>query len=216
MEPDRTFLSALTGQMDNVRGMGRVGNTVYVTSVGTANTAPGRSVRMFDTSGSLLGFFPTPLSDGFHVFPHNGELLVSSSAANDDIHRYTLAGTSLGAFHNSTTVNFAEQMDYDVSGNILVAGFSSNSIHRLDPTTGAQINSFTASGARGVYQLGNGNILWSNSAGAHVFNTATGGSNQVYTGGGRFFDTFNPVPEPTTLAALGIGMAALLRRRKKA
>lgn len=209
-------LGAITGTLDNVRGMGRAGNTIYVTSVGTGNGAPGRQVRMYDTTGGFLGSFLTPASSGFHVFEHQGGLLVSSDAANDDIHRYSLAGADLGTFHNSTSINFAEQMTYDPSGNILVAGFSTNSIHRVDPTTGGLLSSFAASGARGVYQLGNGNVLWSNSAGAHIFNSATGGSTQIYTGGGRFFDNFSPVPEPASILGLGLAGAGLLRRRHRA
>lgn len=209
-----TSLGAITGTMDNVRGMGRVGNTIYVTSTGTGNGAPGRQVRMFDTTGAFQGNFLTPASSGFHVFAHQGNILVSSDAANDDIHKYTTAGVSLGAFHNSTGLNFAEQMDYATNGDILVAGFSTNQVARLDPNSGAIVGTFTASGVRGVYQLGNGNVLWTNSAGVHVFNTSTGGSTQVYAGGGRFLE-LAPVPEPVTLIGLAGGLALIVRRRRK-
>lgn len=211
-----TSLGAITGALDNIRGMGLIGGTVYVTNAGTANSAPGAAVRTFDTLGNSLGFFATPNAPSpFGILSHQGGMLVSSSSANDDVHRYTLAGASAGTFHNTTSLNFGEQMDHDQSGNVLVAGFSSNNVVRLDPNTGALINSFTASGARGVRQLGNGNILWSNGSGAFVFNTATGGSTQVYTGGGRYFDLYNPVPEPATMLAMFAGVSALALRRRK-
>lgn len=209
-----TSLGAVTGAMDNIRGMELLNGTVFVTNAGTANGAPGAALRMFDTTGASLGSFATPgATSPFGALDYFGDLLVSSSNANDDVHKYTTGGTSLGTFHNSTTLNFAEQMNFDAAGNVLVAGFSSNNIVVLN-NAGAVVNTITASGARGVYQLGNGNILWSNGSGAHVFNVSTGGSTQVYAGGGRYFDTY-VVPEPATLVTLAAGAVLALRRRRK-
>lgn len=207
-------LGAVTGGMDNIRGMEQVGNTVYVSNSGTANGAPGPSLRMFDTSGNSLGSFATPeASSPFGALDFQGGLLVSSSNANDDIHKYSLTGTSLGTFHNSTTLNFAEQMAYAASGNILVAGFSTNNVLTLD-LSGNVVSSFSASGARGVYQLGNGNIMWTSGAGASIFNVATGGNSLVYAGGGRYLDILT-VPEPASFCAFALSGLALLRRRRK-
>ena len=187
------FLGQIGGQvpgggLDNIRGIERIGDLVYVTNSGANNDAPGNAVVVFDLTGtwvsqfSTVGFAPSP----FAVLPYgNDELLVSSSSANDDVHRFTLAGLSLGTFHNSNALNFAQQMNYAHNGDILVAGFSSNTVVRLDPVTGDVISSFAASGARGVVQLDNGNILWTNSAGAHVFDPDVGTSTLVYAGQGR-------------------------------
>jgi outer membrane protein assembly factor BamB len=198
------------GGLDNIRGMGLIGNTVYVTNAGTANGAPGAAVVMFDTAGNFMGSFGTATTapSPFGVLGHSGGLLVSSSSANDDIHRYTLTGTPLGTFHNSTSLNFAQQMNFAANGDVLVSGFSSNNVVRLDPTSGTLLSSFAASGARGVIQLGNGNILWTNSTGVHIFNGTS--SSQIYSGGGRYLDfvSFTPIPEPTGLAALAAAVAA--------
>lgn len=207
-----TSLGAVTGQMDNVRGMELKDGVVYVCNDGTGNGAPGESLRMFDTSGNSLGHFMTPSSSPFGILNYGSNLLVSSDTSNDDVHQYTTAGASVGTFHNSSTLNFAEQMNYDATGNILVAGFSTNNIVVLNGANGSVVKTFATSGTRGVIQLGNGNILWSNSSGAHVLNINTGASSQVYQGGGRYFEV---VPEPATMTAFAAASLFFFRRRRK-
>lgn len=212
---DGSSLGAISGQLDNIRGMEMVGDTVYVTNSGTANSAPGAALRMFDTTGASLGHFATSNSPSpFGALEFQGGLLVSSSSANDDIHNYSLAGSSLGTFHNSTNLNFVEQLSYSSSGNIFAAGFSSNNVAKLD-TSGNILATFVASGARGVYQLGNGNVIWSNGSGASVYDVASGTSTLIYSGGGRYFDTL-VVPEPSTMVILlSTSLLAVVRRRKR-
>ena len=213
------FLGAITG-LDNVRGMALVGNTVYVTNAGTANGAPGNAVVMYSTTGTLMGSFNTTAfaPSPFAVLGHQGGLLVASSSANDDIHRFTLTGTSVGTFHNSASLNFVEQLAFASNGTILAAGFSSNNIVFLDPNNGNILNSFTASGARGVFQLGNGNILWTSGLGTFVYDVGTNTSTLVYSGGGRFIGMAN-IPEPSTVAIFGTGALLLgfraLRSKKR-
>jgi hypothetical protein len=205
------------GGLDNIRGMGLNNGTVYVTNDGTGNGATGDSLARYDVSGNSLGVLTlSGTTSPFGMLFHQGNMLVSSSSANDDIHRYTLAGSSLGTFHNTTSLNFAEQMDFALNGDILVAGFSSNNIVRLDPNTGALISSFTASGARGVRQLSNGNILWTSGTGVFVFDVNSLTSTSVYTGGGRYLDfvTFNPVPEPGAIVLIAVGMLMMTLRRR--
>ncbi|MCG3128915.1 MAG: hypothetical protein CHACPFDD_03811 [Phycisphaerae bacterium] len=209
-----TPLGAITGTLDNVRGMGLLGGTVYLCNDGTGNGAPGPSLHMFTPAGGSLGFFLTPSTTGpFGILDYPGGMLVSSDASNDDIHKYSLTGTSLGTFHNSTSLNFVEQLDYATNGDVLAAVFSSNIVARLDPVSGALLSSFSASGARGVYQLGNGDIMWTNSSGAHVFDPDTGGDTLVYAGGGRFLDDFI-VPEPASVTLLAAATLLVFRRRR--
>jgi sugar lactone lactonase YvrE len=220
---DGTFLGEIggaSGGLDNVRGMAAIGDTLYITNAGTANGAPGAAVVTYSISGgSFTGSFSTAATapSPFGILAHQGGILVSSSSANDDIHRFTLAGTSLGTFHNSASLNFVEQLVFATNGSILAAGFSSNNVAYLDPNTGAILSSFAAGGARGVYQLGNGNVLWTSGAGTFVYDVTTSTSTQVYTGGGRYLE-FAPVPEPSSLLACATGGGILLlalRRRNR-
>ena len=216
---DGAFLGAITG-LDNVRGMALIGTTVYVTNAGTANGAPGNAVVRYSTTGTLLGSFSTAglAPSPFAVLGHQGGILVASSAANDDIHRFTLTGTSIGTFHNSASLNFVEQLAFASNGSILAVGFSSNNIAFLDPNNGNILSSFSAPDARGVFHLGNGNILWTSGAGTFVYDPSTNTSSLVYSGGGRFLE-FAPVPEPSTVAIFGAGVVLLgaraLRLRKR-
>jgi len=209
-------ISNITGAYDNVRGISLIGNTVYMCNDGTGNGAPGPSVHRFDMAGNPLGFSLTPATTGpFDVLSYGNNMLISSDTANDDIHQYTLGGASVGTFHNTASLNFAEQMDYDPAGNILVAGFSSNNVATLNFNTGALISSFAASGARGVKQLGNGNIMWTSGTGAWVYDVGTQQSTQVYQGGGRFLSLVS-VPAPGALAMLGVaGLLGTASRRRR-
>jgi hypothetical protein len=218
-----SFLGQIGGQfagggLDNIRGMGLIGDTVYVTNAGTANGAPGAAVVMFSTTGTAMGSFSTAglAPSPFGLLAHQGGMLVSSSSAGDDIHRFALDGSPLGTFHDSTGLNFAQQMTFALNGDILAAGFSSNNVVRLDPNTGAIVGSFAASGARGVFQLGNGNILWTNSAGAHIFDVGSTSSSLVYAGGGRHLQQVSQIPEPSTIALWAAGLALLGGAQRRA
>jgi subtilisin-like proprotein convertase family protein len=188
-----TFLG---GGLDNIRGMARIGNTIYVTNSGTNNGAPGPAVLRFNTSGDFLG--ATALSatspSPYGLLELDGDVLVSSSSAGDDVHRYTLGLGSLGLFHDSTSVNFAQQMVRTDAGNVLCTAFSSSALVELDGATGALLASVPASSARGVSLLANGKLLWSNSSGAHVYDPEAASSTQIYTGGGRYLGLYESQP----------------------
>jgi hypothetical protein len=215
-------IGGAAGGLSNIRGMALVGDTLYITNAGTTNGAPGPAVVMYSVSGgaiignfSTVGLAPSP----YDILPYQGGLLVSSSQANDDIHRFTLTGMSLGTFHNSTSLNFVQQMAYASNGQILAAGFSLPTVVAwLDPTTGAIVDSFNGGAARGVFQLGNGNVLYTNSSGTFVFDVTTRTSTQVYAGAGRYLEHAN-IPEPSSIALAAAGtllLAAAHRLRRRA
>jgi hypothetical protein len=172
------------GGLDNVRGMTFHNGIVYACNDGPNNGATADSLVAFDPAGNWLATYPLSNTiSPFGVTAFQGDLLVSGSSNNEDVHRYTLTGTSLGTFHNSTSLNFAHQVLPAADGNVWCAGSSSpSSVVKLDATTGNILLTIPAVSARGVYELANGNVLWTGSTGAWVYDIGTTVSTQVFVG----------------------------------
>lgn len=192
------FLGALVNMgLDNVRGIEFVNDTLFVTNAGAGNGAPGPAIVMFDTNGNNLGFFNAGIASPFDVFSNDGELLVAD-INNDVIERYDLMGNDLGTFAPVNT--FPEQVSRRSNGNILVANFSGTQEGILEfDSNGTLVNFFSnanTDGARGVWELGNGNIMHTNGSGVFILDPAMGTSTPVITGvGARFIEpmTVGPV-----------------------
>ncbi|MBL9079210.1 MAG: hypothetical protein JNL08_17035 [Planctomycetes bacterium] len=188
------------GAINNIRGMAYIGGQVYVTNSGTTGGAPGNAVVIFDPAGNYVsnftttGFAPGP----FDVLEFQGDLLVTGSSGTDDVHRFSLAGASLGTFHNSS-LSFTHQLALASDGNVWCGVFTTGQVVKLAASNGAILSQFTASGARGVYELQNGNILWTNSSGAFVYDISTLTSTQVLAATGGCYH-LNEVNLPPSLA----------------
>jgi len=185
--------------LDNCRGGEFVNGVVYVTNDGAGNGATADSVAMFDTTGAHIGVFSVADSgtSPFDVVGYNGELLVCHFTTANKIGRYDYAGNPLTPeFLNSagaTTIDSPEQMWVTSANTVLAAGFASPlGIYEFD-STGAQINFWaTATFPRGVIELGNGNILLSDSNSVELLDRVTSTSTTVYSSTGcQFFGLFN-------------------------
>ena len=147
--------------MDTPRGMAlrENGNLLVATSLNPDID----TVAEFSTSGVYLGRFITSGAGGldspYDIYGTGVEWLVSG-INSDAIHRYDLAGTSLGTL--AAIDNFPQQITGTISGNFLVANFggTQKGVIELTPAGGV-VNVFNPldNGQRGVYELPNGNIL---------------------------------------------------------
>ena len=222
------FLSSIGGGvagggLDNIRGMAVVGSEVWVTNNGSNNDAPGNAVVRIDAStGSINGNFALTGSSWF-VLPFNGENLISfSGTSTSRIERYDDSGMLLGEYFAPGQVNFIQQLHESSDGTVLAAVFSNlaaagnnSAVYEIDTDgsilgTVAGTNNF---GPRGVWELGNGNVMWTNGAGIHIADMATGESELILAGSGRYIDLV-VVPAPSGAALLVMAGFAGARRRR--
>lgn len=204
------------GQIDNARGFEVVGDTVYIAQGATADQPEG-IVTLDVPSLTLTGSFASAPAGDINYFDvefYNGELFVPNiDTGNDGIERFNLAGTFLGFFAQSdgvTDFDFLQQLaPRSSNGNLLAGGFSPPSgVYEFQSDgTPLGITAGLDFGPRGVYELGNGDVLWTN--GTWVRTDA-----DIRDSGGQYrYITPTTIPEPATLLLLAMGGFAMIRRR---
>jgi len=212
-------LSPITSpELNNIRGMEVVGNTVYVAQGSAAATFGEGLVTVDVATASVTGIFNgRPDADVSYqdVKFVGGELLVTNSdTGNDGIDRYLPDGTFLGTLVSSdgvTGLDFGQQINVRGSnGNLLVGGFSppSGVYEFLPDGTSLGIVAGLDFGPRAGYELGNGSVLWTNG------NFVATDAENLLTGDSYRYITPSRVPEPASLALLFVGGIATLRRRR--
>jgi len=159
-----------TSILDNIRGIAMSDSgTLLVTVGGGANS---NSVAEFDSSGNYLGNLVANNSGGlnspFDVYLRASDYLVGG-ITSDDLLSYDLTGAFLSSLTSINT--FPEQITEAANGNILVANFSGTEEGIIEYTpTGTLIgisDPASLGGYRGIYELGNGNLLTTNGSGVH-------------------------------------------------
>ena len=113
----------------------------------------------------------------FDIYPREviSDWLVSSINTNEAVIRYDY--NTGAAIENLNTVdNFPEQVTTAANGDVLVANFGGTQEGIVRFTSGGTlvnvIDPVTGGGYRGVYQLGNGNLLVTTGTGVHEVSTA--------------------------------------------
>lgn len=204
------------GGLDNIKGMALIdGSEVWVTNAGTQNGAPGNAIVRFDLDGNNLGFFLTDGVSSFDIVDNGtGEVYISYIGTGTKIERRDYDGNVLGNIVGTGVVNFIQQIQI-TGNNDLLAGVFSNAggsgnnqgIYRFDISDGSILDYYSQNGLRGVSELGNGNILYTNSGGIHRINVATGVSTMLSSGGAQFFGSVLLV-ECTTYPDAPTGVAS--------
>ncbi len=198
--------------LDNVRGIAMFRNELYVT---VASGSLAGTVQRYDLMGGQATFASG--IDPFDIYFRANDALVSN-IADENIESYALDGTYNGPFHDSDGVggiDFPEQIHEALNGDVLVAGFSPPAgVYRYD-SMGNQINYFDVGGARGVYELGNGNLLFTTGSGVFSLDQATGATVQIATGSYRFIENVSTIPEPGCAAILIIAGLWMGQRRRR-
>ncbi len=180
------FISAITGGMDNIRGIKLIGDKVYTANAGGGNGAPGNALVVFNTDGSFHANLPC--GDPFDIAPLGDDLLIAN-IDTDDLDRYTTGGTFLSVFHASDGINgmdFPQQITALPGGRYMVAGFTAPSgifVINADGSEDLAQRVEIAGGIRGVHPLANGNILYTRgttTGGLYVYNPTDGSHTQLH------------------------------------
>ncbi|MBO6513093.1 MAG: hypothetical protein JJ974_03915 [Phycisphaerales bacterium] len=205
------------GDLNNIRGMHRVGNTMYVAMGSNSDNFSEGIVSIDTTTRNINGvFLDRPGTDVsyFDIVSVGNELLVTNiDSGNDGIERYSLDGTYLGNLVTSdgvSSVDFPQQMYIRDNGNILVGGFSPPSgVHEFAADgTALGIVAGLDFGPRGAIDLGNGEILWGNGTWLRTDDRI------ILEGVSTRFFTRTTIPSPSALALLGLGGLVSTRRRR--
>ena len=203
---DGVFIENIVGGLDNIRGMCFADGKVYVCNAGGGNGAPGNAIIVLNTDGTVAMI--SGVADPFDIHEYNGRLLISD-IDGDNIVRYDYGLNLIDVFHDSdgvSGIDFPQQLNTKTSnGNLIAAGFTAPSgIYEYAPD-GSQVGAVIAiPGARGVYQLTNGNYLYTTGTGVHVYDVNSATSTLIAAGSPQFINRLAPTDVRCGPADVGI------------
>ena len=158
-----------------------------------------------------LGGPNSPVLEKPHAWNYPHRWASYQSAGAQGAANYCLYDYDGSGFSSLFSINFPEQIQYMPStGHYLNASFSDNVIVEFD-LAGNIYNQWSFSGGRGVYELGNGDLICTNGSGVWSLDTGSGVATPIREGiSGRFIE-FVPAPGAISL----LGLAGLVSRRRR-
>jgi hypothetical protein len=185
-----------TDGLNNIRGIAFRGTHLFVTSGDDY-------VAEFDGPHSRLPDFINDGSDPFDIFflDDDRALLSDIQGSTDNVRLYYANGTLDTVLFQ---VNFPQQIMNDtiLPGSYLNAGFSENQITDFD-LDGTIIQTTPFSSGRGIYRLGNGNLLATDADGVWEITPGAGTIIDHKKGGSaRFIEFYGPTQEEYSLTII--------------
>lgn len=194
-----TLIGTADGSLDQCRGLAAFGSGALVANSGASGGAPGDSLAVVNGVGALTG--STAIGDPFDVepFTFNGTVgfLVSNILGEDIVFVDGSNHLNQTIFHSSngiSGIDSPQQIHVGTGGRVFAGGsVTPVGIYEYD-SAGAEINYYDTSsigGVRGIFLLGNGNLLFTTGSGVHIYDTTAHTVSTEHQGAsGRFISLY--------------------------
>lgn len=201
--------------LDALNGISLRGGTIYAA---IPNGPLAGTIQAVDSvTGALTTFANSNILGARDLVFRSTDVIVTDSD-DDNLEQLSLSGAYIATFHDSDGANgvdFPQQIQMESNGDLLVAGFTAPFGLYVYSSTGAQTRYYGGliTSPRGVYRLGNGNLLYAGGTRVQIVDAVTGIETQVVNQAGASFRYIELVPEPTFAAWIGLGCLTCLRKK---